>query len=112
LALDPATMTYRPRQTPRIPSLEAAKAIDDVRERTRMLFDARDKAGEFLRDTLVPMLDYAARIAPSIAYSADDVDRVMRWGFGWPLGPFELRQLLGLDTPVARPFEDREPVAP
>jgi 3-hydroxyacyl-CoA dehydrogenase len=112
LALDPATMTYRRQQTPRIPSLEAAKAIDDVRERTRMLFDARDKAGEFLRDTLVPMLDYAARIAPSIAYSADDVDRVMRWGFGWPLGPFELRQLLGLDTPVARPFEDREPVAP
>ena len=106
LTLDPATMTYRPQQKPRIPSLEAARGIDDVRERTRALFAARDKAGEFLRETLVPLLDYTVEVAPSIAYSADDVDRAMRWGFGWPLGPFELRSLLGLgeQPSAARPF--------
>jgi 3-hydroxyacyl-CoA dehydrogenase len=98
LTLDPATMTYRQRQPARIPSLDAARAIDDVGERTRMLFEGKDKAAEFLHETLVPLLEYAARVAPAIAYSIDDVDRAMRWGFGWPLGPFELSDLLGVST--------------
>jgi 3-hydroxyacyl-CoA dehydrogenase len=50
-----------------------------------------DKVGRFLRATLTPMLEYAARIAPTVAHSTADVDRAMRWGFGWELGPFELR---------------------
>jgi 3-hydroxyacyl-CoA dehydrogenase len=96
LTLDPATMSYRPKQPVRLPSLDAARTIDDVRERTRTLFAGKDKVGEFLRDTLVPLVDYAAKVAPSIAYSIDDVDRAMRWGFGWPLGPFELADVLGV----------------
>ena len=30
--------------------------------------------------TLVPTLEYAARIAPDIAYSTDDIDHAMCWG--------------------------------
>jgi 3-hydroxyacyl-CoA dehydrogenase len=30
-------------------------------------------------------------VAPQIAHDPADVDRAMRWGFGWALGPFELR---------------------
>jgi 3-hydroxyacyl-CoA dehydrogenase len=96
LTLDPATMTYRPRQPARLPSLDSARALDDAGERTRVLFLGKDKVGEFLRETLVPLIEYARRVAPAIAYSIDDVDRAMRWGFGWPLGPFELGDLLGL----------------
>ena len=60
-----------------------------------MLFNAKDKAGEFLRATLAPTLVYTARVTPDIAYSIDDVDRVMKWGFAWDLGPFETgRQVL------------------
>jgi 3-hydroxyacyl-CoA dehydrogenase len=97
LALDPATLTYRPRQHPRLPSVDAGGAITDVRERVRTLFGASDKAGRFLRDTLAPTLVYTAMIAPSIAHSPDDVDRVMRWGFGWELGPFELIDAIGVE---------------
>ena len=97
LTLDTATLTYRPRRQPRIPSLEAVASIGDVRERVRTLFKANDKAGQFLRETLAPVLAYTASVTPSIAYSPDDVDRVMRWGFGWELGPFELIDALGLD---------------
>jgi 3-hydroxyacyl-CoA dehydrogenase len=95
--LDPRTMTYRPRQSPRLPSLDAARSIDDTRERIRTLFSGKDKVGEFLRDTLEPTLRYTAKVAPDIAYSADDVDRAMKWGFGWELGPFEIMHALGLD---------------
>ena len=38
---------------------------------------------------LVGVSAYASEIAPAIARSKDDVDRAMRWGFGWALGPFE-----------------------
>lgn len=94
LVVDPATLEYRPRQEPRIPSLEKAAGITDLRERVRVIVNADDKAGRFLRDTLVPALEYTASVTPSIAHSPDDVDRVMRWGFGWELGPFELMELL------------------
>jgi 3-hydroxyacyl-CoA dehydrogenase len=99
--LDPATMEYRPKQSVRIPSIEAGRSIDDLAERVRMLFNAKDKAGEFLRTTLAPALIYTARVTPEIAHSIDDVDRVMRWGFGWDLGPFELFDVLGVKEVVA-----------
>jgi 3-hydroxyacyl-CoA dehydrogenase len=91
LTLDPATMEYRAKQPARLPSLEAARGIEDVGERVRKLIAGDDKVGRFLRDTLVPTLDYAERIAPVVAHAPADVDRAMRWGFGWELGPFELR---------------------
>src|SRR5262249_32937077 len=97
--VDPQTMTYRPKQLPRLPSLEAARSIEDTRERVKTLFASRDKVGEFLRATLEPTLRYTGKVAPEIAYSPDDVDRAMKWGFGWDLGPFELMDALGLPAP-------------
>ena len=96
LTLDPATLEYRPRTSPRLSSLEAASTTTDVRERVKTLYAGKDRVGEFLRDTLTPTLDYTAKVTPDIAYSPDDVDRVMRWGFGWELGPFELMDAIGM----------------
>jgi 3-hydroxyacyl-CoA dehydrogenase len=95
LTLDPVTMTYRPKQPARLPSLEAARSIEDTGARIKTLFLGRDKVGQFLRDTLAPTLTYTARVAPDIAYSIDDVDRAMQWGFGWELGPFEILDAIG-----------------
>jgi len=100
LALDPGTMTYRPSLRPGVPSLSAARSGQDPRDRVRALFAARDEAGAYLRETLPPLLVYAARVAPDIAYSIDDVDRAMQWGFGWELGPFELFDTLGVQAVV------------
>ena len=100
LTLDPATLEYGPKRPPRIPSLEATASMTDVRERVSALFGSEDKAGPLLRDTLAPTLVYTANVTPSIAHSADDVDRVMRWGFGWELGPFELIDAIGADRVV------------
>ena len=99
--LDPATLEYRPKQSARIASIEAGKSMDDLAERVRMLFNSKDKAGEFLRATLAPTLVYTARVTPQIAHSIDDVDRAMRWGFGWELGPFELIDVIGAKDVVA-----------
>ncbi len=97
LTLDPATMDYRPRQSARFGALDAAQTIDDPGERMRSLFQAPDTVGEFMRATLGRTLIYAAEVAASIAHTVDDVDRAMRWGFGWDQGPFELWDAIGVD---------------
>lgn len=94
--LDPATLEYQPQRKPTFPSIAAATAIDDTGARIRALFLGQDKVGQFLRETLAPTLVYAARVADDIAHSIDDIDRVMRWGFGWELGPFETLDAIGL----------------
>src|SRR5262249_1160152 len=101
LTLDPATMDYRPRQKARFASLEAGKMIDDTRERLRSLVgpllagQPGDKAQQFLWGGLSEMCSYAARRVPEISDNIADVDRAMRWGFAWELGPFELIDALG-----------------
>ncbi len=96
VTLDPAAMTYRPAAPARLPSLDAARAIEDPGARIKALFGGNDKVGRFLRDTLGPTLVYAARVTPEIAHSIDDVDRAMQWGFGWELGPFETWDAIGI----------------
>jgi 3-hydroxyacyl-CoA dehydrogenase len=100
LTLDRSTLEYVPRQSPRLPALESARAITDVGERIKTLFNGNDRVGQFLRETIAPTLVYAAQITPAVAQSADDVDRVMRWGFGWDLGPFEMADAIGVDRVI------------
>lgn len=100
-ALDPQKMEYRPRQPPKLPSLEASASLP-LPERMRKLFSGSDRVGQFLQFTLPPSLRYAAEVAPDIAYSIDDIDRAMQWGYGWPLGPFELADAFGLDGKTFR----------
>jgi 3-hydroxyacyl-CoA dehydrogenase len=95
--LDPQQMEYRPRQSPRLASLEATASLP-LSDRVRKLFHGTDRVGEFLRSTLPPALHYTAMVTPEIAHSIDDVDRAMRWGYGWPQGPFELWDAIGLDN--------------
>jgi 3-hydroxyacyl-CoA dehydrogenase len=97
LTLDPATMEYRARQSAKFPSLDAARSIEDPAERIRTLYHGKDRVGDFLRRTLGATLEYAARVTPQIAHSPEDVDRAMRWGFGWEMGPFETMRALGLN---------------
>jgi 3-hydroxyacyl-CoA dehydrogenase len=78
--------------------IEALAATDDLRARLRTLFLAKDRVGDLLRRSLGATLLYAARVAPDIAESIDDVDRAMRWGFGWALGPFETWDAIGIET--------------
>jgi 3-hydroxyacyl-CoA dehydrogenase len=101
LTLDPATLTYGSRRSVRLPAIERANSIEDVRERVRVLFGGDDAVGTFLRETLAPLLVYSAEIATQVAYSIDDVDRAMHWGFGWELGPFELWDTIGVREVLA-----------
>ena len=108
LTLDVNTMDYRPRQKARFASIDAGKTIDDTRDRLRAIiapiFDGQkgDKAQQFIWGGLSEMCLYAGRRMPEISDRIVDVDRAMRWGFGWELGPFETVDVLGLPAFAAQ----------
>jgi 3-hydroxyacyl-CoA dehydrogenase len=107
LTLDWKKLEYRPRQKAKFGSIEAGKAIEDTRERLRALvapaLDGKggDKGNRFLWSCLSENSLYAARRVPEIANSIVDVDRAMRWGFAWELGPFEVWDAIGVEKMAA-----------
>lgn len=112
LAFDYLTHAYRQRIEPEIAGLSELGTME-LGARIRAGLDRRDELGEFLRLYLVPVLQYANAIKEEISWSVDDFDRVMRWGFGWQAGPFELIDRIGgdavgiADGPFYRPGEVR-----
>jgi 3-hydroxyacyl-CoA dehydrogenase len=102
LTLDVNTMEYRERQKARFASIEAGKTVENTRERLRGLLtplfagQKTDKAQQFVWGGLSEMCLYAGRRVPEISDHIVDVDRAMRWGFAWELGPFEIVDAIGL----------------
>jgi 3-hydroxyacyl-CoA dehydrogenase len=103
LTLDWHKMEYRPRQKTKFGSIEAGKGIENTGDRLRALAGPAlegkigDKANQFLWSGLSETCLYAARRIPEIANRIVDVDRAMRWGFGWELGPFEMWNAIGVE---------------
>ena len=102
LALHPAAMTYAPVSQPKGAALEAAKAAKGAAAKIRALLAAGDRYSELAWHLLKASLVYAAQKAGEIADSVQDIDRAMRWGFNWELGPFEIWDAIGLERSVAR----------
>jgi len=118
LALDWKTLEYHPRQKPKFAALDMAKNVDDTALRLRMLLgmDAGgpqkgDKAGAFLWTALTELWTYCANRVPEISDSIVEIDRAMRLGFNWELGPFELWDAAGVETTVTRMKKEGKPVA-
>jgi 3-hydroxyacyl-CoA dehydrogenase len=106
LVRDPATKEYRAAQKVKLPALDMAKNIEGTGERVKALVWNKDRVGAFLWKTFSRTLRYAANRIPEIADTVVEVDRAMRWGFGWELGPFEVWDAIGVAKAVARMKED------
>ncbi len=100
--LDVATMNYRARQSPKFASLETVKPIEALPERVRTLMNINDRAGAFVWRILAETLLYSASRLGEIADDVESIDRAMRWGFGWEMGPFELWDAIGIEKTVER----------
>ena len=100
--LDPETLEYRAQEKIRIDSLGAAKKVEDVGARLKLLVNADDRAGQFAWKVTSKSLVYAARRLGEIADDIVNIDRAMRWGFNWELGPFEVWDAIGVPESVER----------
>lgn len=85
LSLDLNTFEYRPAI---IPSFSAAGMGD--------LASLPSLARQFVSFLLSPTYNYCHRMLPEITDRPEDIDRAMRWGYGWTLGPFELERAIPL----------------
>src|SRR5256712_10640015 len=100
--LDYSAMEYRPRRKVTLPVIETAQVIADPAQRLRALVTDSSPAGEFVWRLLSSVLVYAARRVPEIADDVVNVDRAMRSGYAWDLGPFETWDLLGIAETTKR----------
>jgi 3-hydroxyacyl-CoA dehydrogenase len=94
-----------------------AKTIEDTGARLRTLLgldgsgpQKGDKAGAFLWSALTDLWTYSANRVPEISNSVVEIDRAMRLGFNWELGPFELWDAAGVEATVARMKKEGRPV--
>jgi 3-hydroxyacyl-CoA dehydrogenase len=102
LALDLKTLEYRPQNKVRYESLGAAKDVESIPERVATVLNGNDKAGELALRVTLDTLAYSSRRIPEIADDLVNIDRALRWGYGWDLGPFETWDAYGVEKGVKK----------
>ncbi len=102
LVINPQTLEYESQQVLEDPTLAEAGKIRNTGERLKFLAFSETKIGRFIWETQRELLLYAAHRIPEISDSPQDVDRAMKWGFNWELGPFERWDALGMDAVIKR----------
>ncbi len=60
-----------------------------------------DRAGFIVNALLFPYLNDAVKMLQAHYATADDIDSAMKVGCGYPMGPFELLDVVGLDVALA-----------
>ena len=101
LALDLKTFEYRPQQKIKSATLDATKAVENLRERMKVFAKGTDKAAEFFRTSFFGLFEYSSDRIPEISDELYRIDDAMRAGFGWELGPFEVWDAIGVKECLA-----------
>ena len=112
LTLDLNTLEYKPRQKPKFASLDAAKLLEDLPSRIKLLHNATDKAGDFFQQLHAHLFSYIALRIPEISDELYRVDDAMKAGFGWEIGAFETWDLLGVEALIKIIKKYQLPLAP
>ncbi|NRD76430.1 enoyl-CoA hydratase/isomerase family protein [Bacillus sp. BRMEA1] len=102
LELDPNTLEYGPRKKLSAMSIELAKQEKSTGSKMKALVYADDRAGQFLWNTFAQSAIYSAQLLGEIADDIVAVDRAMKWGFGWEMGPFESWDAIGVEKSVQK----------
>jgi len=97
LVLDLQTLEYRSQERVKFASLEIAKPIENLKERTAILVNGKDVVGEFYRKMFGGLFAYVSNRIPEIANDLYKIDDAIKAGFGWELGPFETWDIIGLE---------------
>ncbi|TDT31570.1 3-hydroxyacyl-CoA dehydrogenase [Streptomyces sp. BK208] len=63
--------------------------------------DCGDRAGFIVNALLFPYLNNAVKMVQEHYATLDDIDAAMKLGGGYPMGPFELLDVVGLDVSLA-----------
>lgn len=111
LVLDLNTLEYRSQEKVKFATLEMTKPIEDLKQRTKMLFMGMDEAGKMYRKLFGGLFAYVTNRIPEIADDLYKIDDAIKAGFGWELGPFETWDILGFDQGLKLIADEKKEVA-
>ncbi|MFZ4785235.1 MAG: 3-hydroxyacyl-CoA dehydrogenase NAD-binding domain-containing protein [Flavobacteriales bacterium] len=101
LSLNLETGEYQDQIKSKFATLEQTKMIDDLGTRIPVLYNGKDKAGEFYKKSFLSLFAYVSNRIPEIADELYKIDDAMKAGFGWALGPFEYWEKIGIEQVVS-----------
>ena len=96
LVLNAEEMRYHELQQDTRGLLSDLQDMEDSGERLRALVGLDNAAGGFAWRTLSQLMAFSAAKVGEVADDIVSIDRAMRWGFNWELGPFETWDALGV----------------
>jgi 3-hydroxyacyl-CoA dehydrogenase len=116
LTMDWKTVEYRPAMKASFGILDDAKGVDSLAERLRIVTGfgpdgiKEDKGSEYLWTLLSECFTYAANRIPEISDTVVEIDRAMKLGYNWEIGPFEMWDAIGVPQSVERMKREGRPV--
>ena len=96
-SLDLKTLEHVPPTKPRFDSVKAAKDVEGLGGRLKVMLEADDKAAQLVKALMYQSFQYASSIIPEVADTVKPIDDAVRWGFMHEAGPFETWDLLGVE---------------
>ena len=112
LTLNLDTMEDGPKVKAKFATIDAAKPVDDLGQRLKVLYAGKDKAGEFYRLFHHMLFAYVSHRIPEIADELYKIDDGLKAGFGWEIGAFESWDALGVAKVLEQMKEGGFEVAP
>jgi len=112
LTLNLQTMEYGPKVKTKFATIEAAKQVDSLPQRLKVLYNGTDKAGEFYKKFHQLLFAYVSNRIPEITDDLYKIDDALKAGFGWEIGAFESWDTLGVAKVLDQMKATNTPVAP
>lgn len=112
LGLDVNTLEYRPPIKPMFECTGAARKIEDLAQRLKVMHFSEDKGSKWLFGFFANLAQYAGNRIPEIADDIVNIDNSVKWGFAWDVGLFETWDILGFDEVCARMEAECIPLPP
>lgn len=106
LVLNLETLEYEEQPKVRFDSIAAARKFETAAERIREMVWFDDKAGRLAWKVTAEMCIYSAQLLGEITDDIVNMDRALRWGFNYELGPFETWDAIGVERSVRRMREE------
>jgi 3-hydroxyacyl-CoA dehydrogenase len=100
LTLNLKTFEYEPRNKPKFASIAAAKPVENLGDRIKVLYAGKDKGGEFVRQFHYALFSYISFRIPEISDELYRIDDALKAGFGWEIGAFESWDAIGVSKVI------------
>ncbi|MDA0771197.1 MAG: 3-hydroxyacyl-CoA dehydrogenase NAD-binding domain-containing protein [Chloroflexi bacterium] len=101
-SLQTSSMEYQPRQRAASATLKELLEVEETGERIRRLVSSGGPTEALAWRVLSQLMAYSAWKLGEVADDLISIDRAMRWGFNWALGPFETWDAIGIAYAVDR----------